>query len=362
MLNEIHSPADLKKLDYDQLDQLAYELRREILQTVSRTGGHLSSNLGAVELTLALDYVLEENDRIFFDVGHQTYAQKLLTGRQELFRRLRQKDGCCGFPSVQEDPRDSFSAGHASTAVSAALGVCRARDIRGTGETVVAVVGDGALTGGMCYEALNDAGQSGTDLIVVVNDNDMSISKNVGALSRHLTAIRQTRFYRSFKTNTRSVLSRVPLVGPVLFRMIEKLRDMLKGLVIGDNIFDALGFRYTGPVDGHDIPRLVRAIRLARQAGGPVVIHVVTQKGKGFAPAEKEPDRFHGPSPFDVATGRFHSLKGETLGMEAGRLLSEMAEKDGRICAVCAAMPTGTGFATFARRWPQRFFDVGIAE
>ena len=363
MLKDIHTPNDIKNYSYKQLEALAGELREKIVDTVSRNGGHLSSNLGAVEITLAIDHVLDyQTDRIVFDVGHQAYAHKLLTGRYDRFDTLRKGGGISGFPSMKEDRRDAFTSGHASTSISAALGYCRARDLRGGKETVVAVIGDGALTGGMSYEALNDAGDSGTDLIVILNDNEMSISRNVGALSMHLTGIRQSRFYRGFKSSTRSILAKIPLIGMTLFRIIEKLRDMLKGLVIGENMFDTMGFKYIGPVDGHNIKKLVRAIRVAREAGGPVVIHAVTKKGKGYEPAEKEPDKFHGPGPFDVSTGMAMSAPAHTCGDETARILADIADKDKRICAITAAMPTGTGFARFGARHPERFYDVGIAE
>lgn len=363
MLKDIKTPQDIKKLDIRRLEALAGEMRGVMIETVARNGGHLSSNLGTVELTLAIDYVLDyPKDRVIFDVGHQCYAHKLLTGRYERFGTLRRKGGICGFSSMTEDPGDAFTSGHASTSISAALGLCRARDMRGGDGTVVAVIGDGALTGGMSYEAMNDAGDSGTDMIVVINDNEMSISKNVGALSMHLTKIRQSRAYRTFKVNTRGMLARIPVIGMPLFRFIERLRDMLKTLMIGENMFEAMGFKYLGPVDGHDIKRLIKVLRIAREMGGPVVIHAVTRKGKGYRPAESEPDRFHGPGPFDVTTGMSLTENEPGAGASAARLLADMAAEDERICAISAAMPTGTGMDAFAEIWPKRFFDVGIAE
>ena len=363
MLKDIKTPNDIKKYDYSKLNELAAELREKIVNTVAQNGGHLSSNLGAVELTIALDYVLDyPKDRIIFDVGHQAYAQKLLTGRSERFDTLRKHGGISGFPSMREDKNDAFTSGHASTSISAALGYCRARDLRGGRETVVAVIGDGALTGGMSYEALNDAGDSGTDLIVVLNDNEMSISRNVGALSMHLTGMRRSHFYRSFKLGTRDIFARIPVIGKPVFRVIEKVRDILKAMVIGENMFDTMGFKYIGPVDGHDIKKLVKAIKIAREAGGPVIIHAVTKKGKGYAPAEKEPDKYHGPGPFDVSTGMAMTAPAHTCGDEAARILADAADKDSCICAVTAAMPTGTGFVRFGARHPKRFYDVGIAE
>lgn len=363
MLKDIKTPQDIKKLDVRQLEALAGELRGVIIETVARNGGHLSSNLGTVELTLAIDYVLDHTkDHVIFDVGHQIYAHKLLTGRYERFGTLRRKGGICGFSSMSEDPGDAFTSGHASTSISAALGLCRARDLRAGDETVVAVIGDGALTGGMSYEAMNDAGDSGTDIIVVINDNEMSISKNVGALSMHLTKIRRSRAYRTFKVNTRGLLAKIPIIGMRLFRLIERLRDMLKTLFIGANMFEAMGFKYLGPVDGHDVRKLIKALRIAREMGGPVVIHAVTRKGNGYRPAENEPDRFHGPGPFDVATGMSLTENEPGSGAVASQLLADMAADDKRICAISAAMPMGTGFVGFAEKWPERFFDVGIAE
>ena len=363
MLKNIKSPNDIKNFDKHELNALADELRETIIDTVARNGGHLSSNLGIVELSIALNRVLDyPNDRIIYDVGHQIYAHKLLTGRYDRFGSLRRQGGLCGFASIEEDPTDSFTTGHASTSISAALGMCRARDLKGEKRTVVAVIGDGAMTGGMSYEALNDAGDSGTDLIVVLNDNEMSISRNVGALSMHLTVIRRSKAYSLFKSRTRSVLEHVPLIGKPVFRAVEKIRDTLKTLVLGENMFEAMGFKYIGPVDGHNIQKLEKALRLARDAGGCVLIHAVTRKGKGYAPAEKEPDKFHGPGPFNVATGMALHASEPGCGVFAARTLSEMADKDRRICAVTAAMPSGTGFIEFARNHPDRCFDVGIAE
>jgi 1-deoxy-D-xylulose-5-phosphate synthase len=363
MLNEINSPQDLKNLKMKQLPGLAQELRAEIIKTVAARGGHLSSNLGMVELTLALDYVFDyPADRLIFDVGHQAYAHKLLTGRQARFSTLRAKGGLSGYPTPLEDPNDSFTAGHASTSISAALGLCRARDLKGEKNAVVAIIGDGSLTGGMSYEALNDAGQSSTRLIVILNHNEMSISKNVGAVSMHLTKIRQSFFYRHLKSGTRNVLSHIPLVGRPLTRMMERLRNMMKAFVMGDNLFDSMGFQYVGPVDGHDIQRLVHILRGAKATKGPIVIHVVTQKGKGYPPAEQSPDKYHGALPFDIETGRFLSEDAPGCGALAAEILADLAENRPEICAVTAAMPIGTGLSVFGARHPGRCFDVGIAE
>jgi 1-deoxy-D-xylulose-5-phosphate synthase len=363
MLKDIRSAKDLKNLDMRQLEALAGEIRAEIIDTVSRRGGHLASNLGVVELTVALDYVFSgENDRLIFDVGHQVYAHKLITGRQDRFSSLRSSGGLSGFSSMAEDPRDAFTAGHASTSISAALGYCRARDLKGEKGAVVAVIGDGSLTGGMSYEAFNDAGQSKTGLIVILNDNDMSISRNVGAISSHLTAMRQAHFYRNLKLGTQSLLESIPFVGKALYNFISHIKDMLKALVIEDNIFDAMGFKYVGPLDGHDINQLARILKRARDVEEPVLIHVVTRKGKGYRPAEEHPERFHGATPFDVETGEPREPSEAGYGKIAAEILADIAEKRSEICTVTAAMPTGTGLCAFADRHPERFFDVGIAE
>lgn len=363
MLKDIQSAEDIKNLDIRQLETLAGEIRAEIIDTVAHRGGHLASNLGVVELTVALEHVFsEKSDMIFFDVGHQTYAHKLLTGRKDRFSSLRTGGGLSGFSSMAENTKDSFTAGHASTSISAALGYARARDLKGESGASVAVIGDGSLTGGMSYEALNDAGQSKTALIVILNDNDMSISRNVGAVSAHLTTIRQTHFYRNLKISTRSLLQHIPVVGGALYGFISKIKAMFKTLVIGDNLFDTMGFAYVGPVDGHNIRKLVKVLKRARHANGPVIIHVVTRKGKGYRPAEEHPEKFHGAAPFNVETGEPSVRSEESNGLMAARQLSEIAEARRDICAITAAMPTGTGLSTFAQKHPDRFFDVGIAE
>ena len=343
---------------------LADELRDEIIQTVSEHGGHLASNLGMVELTLALHYVFDApEDKFVFDVGHQAYAHKLLTGRLQGFHNLRSRGGVSGFPQCDESEYDSFAAGHASTAISAALGMARTRDIMHGDNHVIAVVGDGALTGGMCYEALNDAGQNNTRLIVVLNDNEMSISPNVGAMSRYLTHLRQSKSYCALKRGIRRGLSRIPMIGLPIFRLITRLRDMLKALLLDGKFFSALGFEYIGPIDGHDLKHLIRVLRRTKDAEGPVLVHVVTQKGRGYQPAENHPDQFHGVAPFFIESGECKkSGSSVSCGRIAARQLSEMAENDIRICAITAAMPTGTGMAEFAEKHPERFFDVGIAE
>ena len=363
-MREIREPSELKKMTIKELNALAEELREEIIQTVSEHGGHLASNLGMVELTLALHYVFDApEDKLVFDVGHQAYAHKLLTGRLQGFHELRSRGGVSGFPQCDESEYDSFAAGHASTAISAALGMARTRDIMHGDNHVIAVVGDGALTCGMCYEALNDAGQNNTRLIVVLNDNEMSISHNVGAMSCYLTHLRQSKSYCALKRGIRRWLNHIPVIGVPIFRLITKLRDMLKTLLLDGKFFSALGFEYIGPIDGHDLKHLIRVLRRTKDADGPVLVHVVTQKGRGYQPAENHPDQFHGVAPFFIESGESKKAGSNvSYGRIAARQLSEMAETDIRICVITAAMPTGTGMGEFGEAHPDRFFDVGIAE
>ena len=364
MLQDIRDPGQIKKLSIRELQALAGEIREELVRTVSENGGHLASNLGVVELTLAMHYVFDcPEDRFVFDVGHQAYVHKLLTGRYERFHTLRTRDGLSGFPDAEESPYDTFVAGHASTAISAALGMARTRDIMGSSGSVVALVGDGALTGGMCYEALNDAGQSQTPMTVILNDNEMSIAPNVGALSRYLSHLRQSRGYLAFKRGVRRWLEKIPKIGIPIFRFIEKLRDMLKSLFIGDQFFETLGFVYLGPIDGHNIRHMIRVLRRAKRDSRPVLVHVVTQKGKGYRPAENHPDEFHGVAPFYVDSGLRRSREAvPSCGSIAAHQLSELADSDIRISVITAAMPAGTGMTEFRDKHPERFFDVGIAE
>ena len=363
LIEQIHDPADLKQLNPRQLKQLAQELRDEIIKVVSDRGGHLASNLGVVELTIALHCVFDlPEDKLVMDVGHQSYAHKLLTGRWELFKRLRQQGGASGFPQMDESEYDAFTAGHASTAISAALGMARTRDIMRGDYSVVALVGDGALTGGMCYEALNDAGQSGTRMIVILNDNDMSIAHNVGAVSRYLTRLRQSKGYLAMKHGVRSRLENMPRIGRPVYRFLVRCRDRVRSLFVADKFFDALGFKYIGPVDGHDIKQLIRVLRRAKNDDKPLLIHVVTQKGKGYTPAEDHPDTFHGVAPFYIESGESKGEERVSSGEVAARQLIELAENDIRICAITAAMPSGTGVDAFQQAYPDRFFDVGIAE
>ena len=363
LIEQIHEPADLKKLNNRQLRQLSGELRDEIVKVVSDRGGHLASNLGMVELTVAIHYVFDTpEDKLVMDVGHQSYAHKLLTGRYALFQRLRQQGGASGFPQMDESEYDAFTAGHASTAISAALGMARTRDIMRGDYNVVALLGDGALTGGMCYEALNDAGQSGTRMIVILNDNAMSIASNVGAVSRYLTRLRQSKGYMAVKHGVRNRLETFPKLGRPLYRFLEKCRNRLRSLFVDDKFFDALGFKYIGPVDGHDLKQLIRVLRRAKNDDKPLLIHAVTQKGKGYSPAEDHPDTFHGVAPFYIESGESKGESRVSSGDVAARQLIELAESDIRICAITAAMPGGTGMSAFQQAYPDRFFDVGIAE
>ena len=363
-VREIRDPSEIKQMNIRELEALAQEIREEIIRVVSEKGGHLASNLGAVELTIALHYVFSApEDKLIFDVGHQAYAHKLLTGRLSAFEHLRERGGASGFPQLEESEYDSFAAGHASNAISAALGMARTRDIMHGENQVIAVVGNGALTGGMCYEALNDAGQSSTRMIVVLNDNEMSIAKNVGAMQKYLTHLRQSRTYRNFKRRTKLGLERIPVIGMPILRVIEKCRDLLKSMLLDGEFFSALGFEYIGPIDGHDLKQLIRVLKRSNDLDRPVLLHVLTQKGRGYEPAENHPDRYHGVAPFYIESGESKRSSGAaSSGAVAARRLIELAESDIRICTVTAAMPGGTGMAAFQSAYPDRFFDVGIAE
>ena len=363
VLERIHSSEDVKQLSRKELPVLAQELRARIIDSVSRNGGHLASNLGVVELTIALHRAFDfPKDALIFDVGHQCYAHKLLTGRADSFDTLRQFGGLAGFPRREESPYDAFDTGHASTAISAAVGMARARDLAGGSQSVVAVVGDGALTGGMCYEALSDAGSSKLRMIVVLNDNGMSISRNVGAVSRYLTHMRSSKGWFEAKHVVGDFLRRIPVVGNSLHDFFQRVKNSLRNIFVQDRLFDSLGFHYLGPVDGRDISGLERLFRRARQLDEPVLIHVVTKKGRGYSQAESDPTRLHGTPPFDVHTGEPLSPAGKSMGKAAGDALCAMAAADSRIVAVTAAMTGSTGLGEFASRYPDRLYDVGIAE
>lgn len=363
VLERIHSSEDVKRLSSKELPVLAQELRARIIDSVSRNGGHLASNLGVVELTIALHRAFDfPKDALIFDVGHQCYAHKLLTGRADSFDTLRQFGGLAGFPRREESPYDAFDTGHASTAISAAAGMARARDLVGGSQSVVAVVGDGALTGGMCYEALSDAGSSKLRMIVVLNDNGMSISRNVGAVSRYLTHMRSSKGWFEAKHVVGDFLRRIPVVGNSLHAFFQRIKNSLRNIFVQDRLFDSLGFHYLGPVDGRDITGLERLFRRARQLDEPVLIHVVTKKGRGYSQAESDPTRLHGTPPFDVHNGEPLSPAGKSMGKAAGDALCAMAAADSRIVAVTAAMTGSTGLGEFASRYPDRLYDVGIAE
>jgi len=362
-LKDIHSPEDIKNLSYDELRKLSDELRERIITTVAHNGGHLASNLGTVEMTLALHRAFDMRcDKLIWDVGHQCYTHKMLTGREKDFDSLRQFGGMAGFPRREESDFDAFDAGHASTAISAAVGFARARDRLGEKHHVVAVVGDGALTGGMCYEALNDAGSSNLKLIVVLNDNEMSISHNVGAVSKYLTHLRAGKGWFDIKKRISRALKRIPVIGMLLHRGFHRIKDSIRNIFVQDRLFDSLGFHYLGPVDGRDIASMERIFERAKSWDGPVLIHVITQKGKGFKYAEENPTMLHGTPPFDVKTGELLKPSQNSMSAAAGDELCRLADKDERVVAVTAAMLEGTGLKAFAQKHPKRLYDVGIAE
>lgn len=362
-LTQIHDPADVRTLSREECEELADDIRTKIIQTVAQNGGHLSSNLGMVEITLALHRVFDTPvDQLVFDVGHQTYAHKLITGRYDLFDTLRTYGGISGFPRRDESCYDCFEAGHASTAISAALGMARARDALGQKHHVVAVVGDGALTGGMCYEALNDCGNSNTRLIVLLNDNEMSIAKNVGALSKYLSGLRASVGWNTAKKRVKSNLSRIPVVGDPLYRIVHKIKHMIKSAFVDEGFFSALGFHYLGPINGHDLGAVEKMLEQAKQLDEPVVVHCITKKGYGYHRAESKPEAFHGTPPFLVENGRVNASGGESNGAVANRTLIDMAQNDSRIMVITAAMPLGTCTQQFQKAYPERFLDVGIAE
>jgi len=365
ILDTITTPEDLKPLSGAQLRVLASEIRERLVTTVSTTGGHLAPNLGVVELTLGLLRALDTpRDRVIWDVGHQAYVYKLLTGRRERFSTLRQYGGVCGFPKRSESAYDVFDTGHASNSISVALGVAQARDARGGDEQVVAVIGDGSLTGGMAFEALNHAGHLGTKMIVVLNDNEMSISENVGALASYLARVRLDPRYIRLREDVEGAIARVPRIGAGLVAAGEAAKESFKQLVVPGMLFEELGWTYVGPISGHDVDKVQDAVTRACSTEGPVIIHVVTHKGQGYAPAEESPDTFHGVAPFEVSTGKVNGTAGGPPSFTEvfGEAIVAEAAIDERICAITAAMPTGTGLDLFAATYPDRFFDVGIAE
>ena len=362
MLEKIRSREDLLALDSTQEQELCREIREFLVRYVAQNGGHLASNLGVVELTVALHKVYDTaTDRILFDVGHQSYVHKMLTGRMERFSELRKFQGLAGFPKPSESEHDAFIAGHASEAVSVALGMARARTLKNEHYDVVAVLGDGALTGGLAYEGLNDAGESGEPLVVILNDNGMSITPNVGAVARHLSHVRLKPGYFGLKKAYRQFTSKIP-GGALLYRQLHRLKLWMRKKLIGVTIFEDMGFQYLGPVDGHDTEKLTFLLQQAKNMGEPVVLHVITTKGKGYAPAEGEPANFHGIGGFDPDTGSAVVSKTKSFSRAFGDTLCDLAKSNEKICAITAAMEQGTGLDVFAQEYPNRFFDVGIAE
>ena len=365
LLERIDEPEKLHSLSTEELEALAGELRELIVRTVSQTGGHLAPSLGAVELTLALYSVLHlPMDKVVWDVGHQAYAHKILTGRRERFSGLRQWQGITGFPSRAESEYDAFGVGHASTSISAALGMAIARDIKGRGEHIVAVIGDGAMTGGESFEALNHAGDIGTNLIVVLNDNGMSIDFNVGAMSEYLSRIRVTPQYNRAKEDIKGFLRSIPHIGDTMVKTAEYIKEGVKSVLVPGGLFEEMGFTYVGPIDGHNIRLMRDVFSEACMMDGPILVHVRTRKGRGYLPAETEPDKFHGVGKFDAATGAVKKDQSAPASYTSvfGNALIELAQEMPSITAITAAMPSGTGLKDFGERFPKRFFDVGIAE
>lgn len=364
ILDTINSPADVKRLSIPELKQLAEEIRQFLISVISRTGGHLAPNLGVVELSLALHRVFSTpEDKIVFDVGHQSYIHKILTGRREAFATLRQYGGLSGFPKRTESEHDAFGTGHSSTSISAALGMAVARDLQGADYDVVAVIGDGSMTGGMAFEALNNAGTLHKKMIVVLNDNEMSISKNVGAMSEYLYQLRTGETYNKIKNDIEGWLKNVDFGSDVL-KALRRLKGSVKYLMVPTSIFEELGFTYLGPVDGHDVEGLIDILQAARKINGPVMVHVLTKKGKGYKPAEESPNKFHGTGPYEIATGKKITNPNAPITYTEvfGKTITELADADKKIVGITAAMPDGTGLTTFAKAHPERFFDVGIAE
>ncbi len=364
ILDSITKANDIKNISPELYRDLAAEIRSFLLQKVSRTGGHLASNLGAVELTMALHLALDfPNDKLIWDVGHQSYVHKILTGRKDGFDTLRQLDGMSGFPKLSESETDGFNTGHSSTSLSLALGYAKARDIKGEDRTVVAVIGDGALSGGMALEALNNIGQLKSNLIIILNDNKMSISENVGGLSRYLNNIRVGDKYNSFKGSVEHALLGIPGIGEPIAKGVKRSKDSIKSLVVPGMFFEDMGITYVGPVDGHNVKNLKSTIMKAKELKRPIIIHVVSKKGKGYSYAERYPDHFHGVEPFDLDTGKPLVKKDTATYTDIfAKTLIKLASKNEDIVAVTAAMPDGTGLSAFAKEYPDRCFDVGIAE
>lgn len=362
-LERIKSPADLKKLSIQELKDVADEIRDTIIRCVSRNGGHLASNLGVIELTIALHYVFNSPvDKMIWDVGHQSYTHKLITGRYDKFSSIRKYRGISGFPKRDESEHDAFGTGHSSTSISAALGIAEGRDKKGENFKVVAVIGDGALTGGIAFEGLNNAGHLKKDLIVILNDNEMSISRNVGALPAYLNRILSGDLYQKFKKDTKAMLESIPKLGDKAAKIAQKTEEALKRIFLPGIIFEELGFNYVGPIDGHNIDLLIGTLKRIKTESSPTLVHVITKKGRGYEFSEKDPSLFHGIGPFELETGCPLGGGLPTYSEAFGNILTELAGKDDRIVAVSAAMKEGTGLEQFARKYPDRFYDVGIAE
>jgi 1-deoxy-D-xylulose-5-phosphate synthase len=364
LLERIEKPSDMKSLTVEELDQLAQEIREFLISKLSVTGGHLSSNLGVVELTIGLHYLFDSpRDKFIFDVGHQTYVHKILTGRKERFDTLRKYKGLCGFAKRTESEHDVWEAGHSSTSLSAAMGMAIARDLKGETNRVVAVIGDGAMTGGMALEALNHIGHDKKKLMVVLNDNEMSIAPNVGAIHNYLTKIRSDKHYLKAKEEVEHLLKKIPAIGGTLAKTAERLKDSLKYLVVSGVLFEELGFTYVGPVDGHHLPTVLEALQHADRVDGPVLLHLITTKGKGYSPAEADSHKWHGVNPYKIESGQMIKPVGPPMYTDVfGNTLIELAEKDPRVLAITPAMPGGSGLLKFAEKFPNRMLDVGIAE
>ena len=362
LLDNINTPEDIKHLSQDELNILCGELRGYILESVSKTGGHLASNLGVVELTVALHSVFNTpQDKIIWDVGHQTYLHKILTGRKNEMFTLRQFKGLSGFPKRNESIYDVFDTGHSSTSLSAAMGMARARDLKNENYEIIAVIGDGALTGGMAFEALNDAGRSNTKLLIILNDNEMSISKNVGGLSRYLSKIRTTKGYLSTKKDVEKLLNKT-FVGGKIKSVLKRAKDGIKQIVVPGMLFEELGLTYMGPIDGHNINEIIESLKIAKDIEGPLVMHVITKKGKGYKFAEERPNEFHGVSPFNIETGKSLKESSYSYSDYFGMKMCEIVQKNEKVVAITAAMTDGTGLTAYAKKFPSRIFDAGIAE
>ena len=365
VLDQINTSYDVKRLDIEELEKLCHEIREEILSTVSKTGGHLASSLGVVELTTVLHYVFDfPRDKLVWDVGHQSYAHKLLTGRKDRFHTLRQYEGISGFPKRDESPYDAFDSGHSGTSISSALGMAEARRLKGEEGKIIAVIGDGSMTAGLAFEGLNQTGHIDQDLIVILNDNEMSISRNVGALSSYLNRLMTGQFVNRFRNDMKDFLETLPGIGKSVLRFAKQAEESLKGLLMPGLLFEELGLKYIGPIDGHRLDYLIETFQNIKKLRGPILVHVITKKGKGYPPAETNPDRFHGVPPFVIETGELRNDQKNppTYTEVFGETLCQLARENKRLIAITAAMQNGTGLEEFARRFPDRFYDIGIAE